>query len=55
MQPLSKGGSGARFNVVLACRSCNGKKADMNVDEYRAHLENLRGVPVRFWGEGSGG
>lgn len=53
MQPLARGGSNARDNRTLSCRSCNGRKADRDVEEFRAFLENERGVPVVFCGERS--
>lgn len=34
MTPLSRGGTNARSNLVLACQSCNSAKSDMTVREF---------------------
>lgn len=38
MQPLSKGGSDTKDNMILACKECNEVKADMDIDEWINHL-----------------
>lgn len=52
--PRFYGGSNTVANLVAACRSCNTKKDDMSVEEYRAayHLgdffiETLEGKKLR--------
>ncbi len=47
MVPKSKKGGSGLSNLVLACRPCNQRKADMSVDEYRERC----GVEA-FFGEG---
>lgn len=36
--PLSRGGTDAGANIVLACFNCNGSKSDKTVDEWIALL-----------------
>ena len=35
MIPQSKGGSDLRSNIVDACRTCNGSKGNLTVEEFR--------------------
>jgi 5-methylcytosine-specific restriction endonuclease McrA len=51
--PKSVGGTSAADNLVLACRKCNGKKADRDVEEYRLALEDeeAAGERIIFYGE----
>lgn len=49
--PLSRNGGHHKTNKVLSCRPCNGRKAAMDVEEFRTMLERERHRPVRFWGE----
>lgn len=49
--PISRGGSGAKDNLVTACQTCNQQKANMTVEEYRAYLAERRGAGVVFHGE----
>lgn len=48
--PLSKGGTHDPENLVCACTACNGEKADMTMDEWRARQrvnDVLRPIPER--------
>jgi 5-methylcytosine-specific restriction endonuclease McrA len=36
--PLSKGGTNAVKNIVLACKKCNNTKSDMSLEEFMATL-----------------
>lgn len=55
MHPQIRGGSHADENMIGACRSCNIRKNDRTVEEYRAYLAHKNRLPdishVRFWGE----
>lgn len=51
--PLSRNGSNARENKVIACRPCNHNKAALSVDDYRELLERRQRQPVVFFGERS--
>lgn len=51
--PLSKKGSNAKENKVLACIPCNGRKAALSIDNFRELLERERRQPVVFFGERS--
>jgi len=45
--PISRGGSSERFNLVASCPSCNNKKRALTADEFLAKiatLENRRAV-----------
>ncbi len=37
IHPVSKGGTNEPSNLVASCRTCNGKKADMTLKEFRAY------------------
>lgn len=37
--PLSKGGADKIYNMILACRSCNVEKADMNIEDWLKHIK----------------
>lgn len=47
--PLSRGGPHRVENIVIACRSCNGRKGDMLPDEYRRYLNQRIGKRRRKW------
>lgn len=55
MHPKIRGGSNDDANMIGACRSCNIRKNDRTVEEYRAYLAHKNRLPdithVRFWGE----
>jgi hypothetical protein len=36
MHPLAQGGADTFYNIVAACRTCNGSKGNRTVDEFRA-------------------
>lgn len=38
--PQSKGGPNTWENLVTACKTCNGEKADMTVEEYTKNIPN---------------
>lgn len=40
MIPRKRGGSDDIENLVLCCISCNRRKSNKTIDEYRHHLEN---------------
>lgn len=50
--PRSRGGGGGE-NLVLACKQCNNRKADMDVETYRYFLQESlpAGERVIFYGE----
>jgi 5-methylcytosine-specific restriction endonuclease McrA len=47
--PKSRGGSDDPDNLLACCRTCNGRKADMLIEEYRERFHIHR-----FWGETQG-
>lgn len=49
--PKSKGGKTHFTNMVLACVRCNGRKADLSLEEYRVKVAEGQGAPVTFYGE----
>jgi len=55
MHPRCRGGSDADGNLIGACRTCNIRKKDRTVEEYRAYLAYRQRLPsvahVRFYGE----
>lgn len=55
MHPKVRGGSNADENLIGACRTCNVRKNDRTVEEYRAYLAHRNRLPsvahVRFYGE----
>jgi 5-methylcytosine-specific restriction endonuclease McrA len=42
LQPLSRGASHKKSNVVPACRTCNSMKGKKTEREYRDYLEKLK-------------
>lgn len=38
MTPRIKGGSNAKSNLIVACRTCNNRKSKKTVEEFRKHL-----------------
>jgi hypothetical protein len=46
MTPRSRGGTNGAYNLVMACRGCNGEKGGRTVEEYRT----VKGGR-RFFGE----
>lgn len=49
--PRSRGGSNRASNFNRCCQSCNSRKGDMTVEEYRASLQRRTGRPHVFFGE----
>ena len=49
-QPLSRGGTNKRKNLVLCCQPCNQDKGALTVEEYRQKLAGTD--PARFAGRG---
>ena len=49
MDPRANGGGDELTNLVPACKRCNSRKHDKNVEEYRAYLAGKG--KLRFWGE----
>jgi hypothetical protein len=41
--PESHGGCGCMANLVTACRRCNSRKAQKNMEEYREYLAHVHG------------
>jgi 5-methylcytosine-specific restriction endonuclease McrA len=42
LTPKSKGGDNDEFNLVLACKKCNGEKSDMNESQYWEFRSNKK-------------
>lgn len=36
--PTSKGGPDKKWNMLLACKKCNNKKADMDIDDWLKYI-----------------
>jgi len=49
--PRSRGGTNRRSNIVDACLSCNSRKHNKTVEEYRHYLQAKYGRPIVFYGE----
>lgn len=49
--PKCRRGTNALENLVAACNSCNGEKANGTVDEYRKQLRKTKGYGFKFVGE----
>lgn len=47
--PLSRGGTNQMRNLVASCKRCNAEKGDMLIEEYRAYLCALNGVPSELF------
>jgi hypothetical protein len=46
MIPITRGGRATTDNIVPACHSCNCRKNDRNVEEYREYLISIGETPV---------
>lgn len=46
LTPVSRGGADTFENTAAACRTCNVRKGDMSVDEFRARLVKERAAPT---------
>jgi hypothetical protein len=51
MTPTSRGGLNVPENLVDCCFSCNSRKSNRTVEEYREYLQQKRGAAVIFPGE----
>jgi len=41
MTPKAQGGTDDVDNLVMCCKSCNSRKRDKNIEQYRLYLENI--------------
>lgn len=52
--PACRNGANSPSNYVFACDQCNGMKAQLTLEEFRAAIETVTGQAVVFFGERSG-